>query len=188
MIETLLMLGFVFRDELRDFGVCSYGLDQNDVVSVEEHAIRSMHFIAAANQDAIDSLSFLINLALNVVNIGEFRVFGIGIGQLAEINLIVVEQNGSIGSGDFGSLGLAGALASNCGDENGEQEYRSNELFQRAPPSKVMGQRRDPAGLAQPASNAEIGRCICCLDSPEIRPLVEAAEGHGGSSFIAKFW
>src|ERR1700689_2179521 len=46
-----LVFGFVVGDELGDFGVRSDWLDQNDVVRVEEHAIRTVHLIAAPHQN-----------------------------------------------------------------------------------------------------------------------------------------
>jgi hypothetical protein len=111
-------LGSVFTliisNELRDFGVRTHRLNHDDVAFVEEHSIRTVHFVAAPDQDILDLFCLLIHLILNVVHVRQLRKFRIGIGKLAKINLIIVEQDCGVRSRDFCSFSVMLLFASNC--------------------------------------------------------------------------
>jgi hypothetical protein len=63
---------FVGFDQLRNFRTGAYGLDQDNMALVQEHAVWAVPFIAPANQDVGGGFGFLIHLALNVVNVCQF--------------------------------------------------------------------------------------------------------------------
>ena len=108
------MFGFVVGDQLGDFGIRADRLDQNVVVRVEEHAIRTVHLIAAPHQNVADGLGLLIHRTLDVIHIGQLRIRRARVGQLAKVNLIVVQQNRGVRvviSGPFSSRAFPQALA-----------------------------------------------------------------------------
>src|SRR4029077_6593766 len=106
------MLFLVIGDELCDFRIRSDRLYEYYVVRAQKHAVWTVPLIASPNQDVVHCLGLLIYRALDVVHIGQLGVRGSGIGELAEVDLIIVQQNGGIGGCDLRPV-MSMSLASN---------------------------------------------------------------------------
>jgi len=91
-------------DQLRHLGIRSHGLDQDDVMLIQKHSVGTVHFIAAPHQHAGHCLGFLVDLALDVVHVGQFGKIRTSIHQLAIVKLIIVEQDGRVGRSNLRSL------------------------------------------------------------------------------------
>ena len=98
ILVLTLLVGF---DQLRDLGASSYGLDQDNMMLVQEHAIGTVPLIAAPHQNAGYGLGLLVDLTLDVVHIGQLGKIRTGVHQLAVVKLAVVQQHGRVGRGDL---------------------------------------------------------------------------------------
>jgi len=74
---------------------------------VQEHAIGTVPLIAAAHQNAGYGLGLLVDLALNVINVGQLGKICPGVRELAVVKLAVVQQDSSDGVVISGPLRLS---------------------------------------------------------------------------------
>ena len=100
----LVLALFVGFDQLRDFGTGSYRFDEDDVALVQKHAIGTVPLIAAAHQNAGHGLGLLVDLALDVIHIGQLRKICTGIRELAIVKLPVVQQDSGVRRGNLRSF------------------------------------------------------------------------------------
>jgi len=67
---------------------------------VEIHAVWSVKLFAPFYEDALRLVCLLVDTALNVIHVRQYGESSGGIGELAVVNLVVVEQYGLIWAGE----------------------------------------------------------------------------------------
>ena len=75
------MLVLILSDELRNFGVRTDGLKQDNVARIQKHPIRAVHLVAAPHQNVRYRLGLLVHPALDVVHVGQLSKAGALHGQ-----------------------------------------------------------------------------------------------------------
>jgi hypothetical protein len=123
---------FGLGDELGDFGVGAYRLDEQNLLGVEVHAIGLVQFPAALDEDVVRLLSFGIRLRDDVIDFAQHGLIAAVALQVTEVNGAVGEQHRLVGRGKLNVM-LVEAI-----DEvpRGRGDYRNsrqnpNELQKR---------------------------------------------------------
>src|SRR5712671_6293726 len=94
-----LLLLLELRDEFRHRGIGLDRLHEQNVLGVDDHAVRGVRLLAAPDQSAY-RLLFRTQLSLNVIDLGEHGVRRAETGQPSEEHLAVRQKNGLVGSID----------------------------------------------------------------------------------------
>ena len=91
--DRLVLAFLIVLDQLRDLGICPDRLDQYNVAFVQEHAIRTVPFVAAPHQNVRNRFGLLVDGTLYVINVCQLWETRASLGQLTVIQLTGIEQD-----------------------------------------------------------------------------------------------